>query len=531
MLNARHKSKRSLSWSQVTAPLGRPGARSENSVSDDTAVNDRSYTLAQTDKHGLLDTSVALSNTAIKGLHTLTRKEMNSHLFGYERNVKDAFDEVKQTLNEVAKLQIETDYEIKAKTHIRKKLGIEIPELLLAESWSDKPDIYTRKLYAWCLFEVYQRYCNSFMGDFPSTMGVKEFQTFIQDCGFHTVDVSPCADGRLAHVISYVLRLPYRAVRRKSYAGAMFDVEDSLDKWVETELKRFREGFPNTSDAQTRYLKAVIYHFSSLYPDKEGCAAHGSNAELAAQAGKERLHSFKQAVENTYCCGASIDQLLIGLDTDNDIIRIHVPNERGEISLTRYIDASEIYNATRDMQEDDARTWIMDFVEGENPLMSEGLAKFISILLINNISQIDYVRTYHDAQYKDIGHAERFIGVGKGFEEVQLRNLTFFSYLKTVEESANDLDVGIKIFTGLNIKKGLPIPVVIRFDYHGNVPGSRERAIEHCYRVNDALNTRYEELSSQGLLHTLMVIKDVNRITPIEKLGCSIVNQATQEAH
>jgi hypothetical protein len=33
-----------------------------------------------------------------------------------------------------------------------------------------------------------------------------------------------------------------RPVRRKSYAGALFDVEDTVAKWVEVELRRFREG-------------------------------------------------------------------------------------------------------------------------------------------------------------------------------------------------------------------------------------------------------------------------------------------------
>jgi len=518
MLNARHKTKRSLSWGQAIAPLGRPGARVESRVSEDTSVSSYGGTFIHRD-------------TASRGLHPLTSKEMNLQLNSYERNVKSEFDRIKQAIEEVSKSQNETGYKHILKDYIRNNIGIEIPEAIMTDSINDMSEVYTRKVYAWCLFEVYQHYCDSFMANFPLAMGVDNFQSFIQECGFHTVDVSPCADGRLAHVISYVLRLPYRSVRRKSYAGAMFDVEDTLDKWVETELKRFREGFPNTSDAQTRYLKAVVYHFSSLYPDKEGCAAHGSNAALAAESGKQRLDSFKQAVENTYCCGASIDQLLIGLDTDNDTIRIHVPNEHGEINLNRYIDASEMYEATFAMTENEARNWVMKFVDGESPQMSEGFAKLIGLLLVNNISQIDYVRTYHGDHYEDIGHAERFIGVGKGFEEVQLRNLTFFSYLRTVEESANDLDVGVKIFTGLNINKGLPVPIVIRFDYHGNVPGSRERAIEHCHRVNDALSTRYKELTTQGFLYTLMIIKDVNKITSVEKLGSSVINQSTQEAH
>jgi carboxysome shell carbonic anhydrase len=311
----------------------------------------------------------------------------------------------------------------------------------------------------------------------------------------------------------------------------MFDIEDSLDKWVETEMIRFREGGAVNSALPTRYLKAVVYHFSSRDPDNEGCAAHGSDAELAAQSGRERLKAFKQAVENTYCCGASIENLLIGLDTDTDVIRVHVPDENGDIDTDSYIDAREIYFATQAMQKELAQQWIIDLVEGANPSMHEGMVKLIACLLTNNISQIDYVQTFYGGCYEDIGHAERFIGAGIGFEEVQLRNLTYFAYLNTVEEAANDLDIGIKIFTKLNILRGLPVPVIVRYDYHGNVPGARERAVEHCNRVSGALRSRYPELHEKGLLHTLIVIKDVNTPDSIELLDCSISTQATQEAH
>jgi hypothetical protein len=101
-------------------------------------------------------------------------------------------------------------------------------------------------------------------------------------------------------------------------------------------------------------------------------------------------------------------------------------------------------------------------------------------LIENNLSQIDYVRAFTPAATPDIGHAERFIGAGIGFEEIQLRNLTYFAYLDTVEEGAADLDVGIKIFTGLNVSRSLPVPIVVRYDYHGSVPGparSRRRPL------------------------------------------------------
>ena len=75
------------------------------------------------------------------------------------------------------------------------------------------------------------------------------------------------------------------------------------------------------------------------------------------------------------------------------------------------------------------------------------MVSFISRLIANNFSQIDYVIQRHGGTYPDAGHAERFIGVGIGFKEVHLRNLTYFAHLDTVEEGAPDF---IKTVTSLN---------------------------------------------------------------------------------
>jgi carboxysome shell carbonic anhydrase len=312
----------------------------------------------------------------------------------------------------------------------------------------------------------------------------------------------------------------------------MFDIDDSLGKWVETELVRYREGMPNTADEPTRYLKAVVYHHSSVDPAHEGCAAHGSDTRKAAQGGLDRLTGFQQAVQNTHCCGASIDCLLIGMDTDTDAIRIHMPDASGGIDLENYIDSLEVYDATVGMSASQAGQWIAGHVrERGSEALGDGMARFIDHLLTNNLSQVDYVRSYYGGHYSDIGHAERFIGAGIGFEEVQLRNLTFFAYMNTVEEAARDLDVGIMIFTGLNVSHGLPVPIVVRFDFHGKVPGARERAEEHCHRVADALHERYRELSDRGLLHTLQVVRDVSAAERIEILDCSVKTGAEAGAH
>jgi hypothetical protein len=150
------------------------------------------------------------------------------------------------------------------------------------------------------------------------------------------------------------------------------------------------------------------------------------------------------------------------------------------------------------------------------------MVRLISRLLENNIAQIDYVRQYQGGHYGDAGHAERFIGVGIGFKEVHLRNLTYFAYMDTVEEGAADLDVGVKIFKGLNVSRGLPIPVVIRFDYSGTVPGARDRAVRSAWRVMEAMRSRYADLVAEGLLHVLLTVHDQDRQAPAEAVGSTI---------
>jgi carboxysome shell carbonic anhydrase len=303
----------------------------------------------------------------------------------------------------------------------------------------------------------------------------------------------------------------------------MFDVENTVNRWVKTEHRRYREGVPNPAHADTRYLKVVLYHFSSLDPSHEGCAAHGSQDGLAARCGRQRLLDFQTAIENSFCCGASVDLLLLGLDTDTDALRVHVPGRDGQTNLDSWLDARDVHEATRALSAAEGCQRISSLVEQAAPSAPDpGMVRLITRLLINNLSQIDYVRQFHGGHYADAGHAERFIGVGIGFKEIHLRNLTYFAYMDTVEEGAPDLDVGIKIFKGLNVSRGLPIPVVVRFDYHGQVPGARERAVRHGQRVQAAIESRYADLHQQGLIHVLLTVRDQDRHVPAEAVGSTI---------
>lgn len=482
-----------------------------------------------------LPQSKQIPNTGVPsgGLHPLTRREENRLLFEYENRSKKAFDRVEPVLKRIAQHQHDSDFVSVAQRIASDELGFELPEEMISNTWI--APLNMRALYAWCVFKTFQHYADEFYTERPLRKDEVEYQKFLEECGFHIMDVSPCADGRLAHIIRYVLRLPHDVVRRRSYAGAMFDVEDSLQKWIEIEFSRQREAKPNAIDEPTRYLKTAVYHYSQSKPDSEGCAAHGSDSVKAAEEALSRLLDFQQAVENSFCCGASIDLLLIGIDTDSDAIRVHIPDARGYVDVEHYIDAREVYEATLYGVQQNGEAVIRDLVkqlaEAQDIDVFPGMVKLIARLLLNNISQIDYVKNYFRGCYEDIGHYERFIGMGVGFEEVQLRNLTYFAYLKTVEEGARDVDVGMKIFTGLNINRGLPAPVVIRYDYHGNVPGSRERAIAHCERLQDAMLGRFPDAANEGLLHTVLVVRNVSTDESIEIVGGTLESKKSGSSH
>jgi carboxysome shell carbonic anhydrase len=464
--------------------------------------------------------------TTTSSLHPLSNGEANATLRAYEDAILGGFDRIVPVLKRLSALQHEDNFVALAQQLAKAELGYELPRPVLENAWTSQLDM--RTLFAWCVFEAYEQTSIQFFEADPlagqdGSAAAEAFDAFLLECGFHLLDITPCADGRLAHAIAYALRLPFSSVRRRSHAGAMFDVENTVDRWVKTEHRRYREGIPNPAHSDTRYLKAVVYHFSSKDPCHEGCAAHGSDDKAAAAQGLQRLKDFQQAVENSFCCGASVDLLLLGMDTDTDAIRVHVPGRDGRTDLDSWLDARDVYDATQALRPEDARSQIEAMVEASAASTPDpGMVKLVARLIEHNLSQIDYVRQYHAGSYADFGHAERFIGVGIGFKEIHLRNLTYFAYMDTVEEGAPDLDVGVKIFKGLNGSRGLPIPVVLRFDYHGAVPGARERAIQHCERVKSAIESRYSDLCHQGLLHTLLTVRDRDRHVPAETVSSSI---------
>ncbi len=459
--------------------------------------------------------------------HPLADLEANARLGQYEDGIRELFDQIVPVLKEIAGYLPGPDFPRQAQELFRRRLGFLLPEGPLENAWVRGLDAGT--LYASAIFSALGVSVGKFAARIQAEQSAGDsLDALLVECGFHAVNISACADGRLKGLFPYVLRLPEsRLLRSSAYAGTLFDVDADVQDWQATELRRFREGYPTTADAPTRYLKVAVYHRSSLDPNHEGCAAHGSNEKVAVEAALERLEQFRSAIENAFCCGASTDILLIGVDTDTDAIRIHVPDAKGQMSPFRYVDNADLYGKTVGMDADHARLSVYEAIrqtsevsgwgQGEG-LPHDGMRRLIATLLISNLGQIEYVAERYGGWYPDRGHGERFVSVGDGFQEIQVRNLAYFARLDTVEEGAADLDVGVKIFRHLNVERGLPIPMAVHYRFRSQIPGDRDRVVKKLNRVAQAVRLRYADLDRRGLLVLHGSIQDWPMGSPLEEV-------------
>ncbi|MHB1608614.1 MAG: carboxysome shell carbonic anhydrase [Acidiferrobacter thiooxydans] len=460
--------------------------------------------------------------------HALVDRVENARLFGCEQETKARFDGIVPALQEIAALGRGTEFAGRAQTVARERLGFELPMSVLDRAWVRGADMGS--LYAHAVFQALSLAVARFSDQIREELAAGQgWDGLLVDCGFHAMNVSACADGRLKGLFPYILRMPASAlVRSSAFAGTLFDVEEDVRHWEHSELRRFRDGFPTTADAQTRYLKVAVYHTSSLDPAHEGCAAHGSSERAATEAALERLNEFRAAIENEFCCGAGTDLLLIGVDTDTDAIRIHIPDAKGDLSAYRSIDNAELYRRTLELDADRARLAVYEAIEAASAtdgwgkgegMPHDGMRRLIATLLVNNMSQIEYVAEYHGGWYGDNGHGERFVSVGDGFPAVQVRNIAYYARIDTVEEGVADLDVGVKIFRHLNVERGLPIPVALHYHFDGRVPGSRRRVEGKIQRVAEAIRARYGRLAEDGLLHLHGSIQDLEPGSALEEVA------------
>ncbi|HOI66689.1 MAG TPA: carboxysome shell carbonic anhydrase [Thiomonas arsenitoxydans] len=447
--------------------------------------------------------------------HALVDSELNCRLSDYERIVRGRFSGIVDVLKEISALQHERDFAERAQRLAQERLGYALPQQLLDDAWVSGLDM--KALHTHCIFQSFKVCVDRTDADQSLWLNRMALTPeFLAACGYHTVDVTPCADGRLQGLLPFVFRMaPNRNVYLKAYAGAMFDVEADMVDWGHREIERLSGGIPG-GESQN-YLKIAVYHFSSSHSHEQGCAFHASNDKQAVESAKQRLDELRIAIERTYGVGAAPDILLVGLDTDVDALRIHLPDADGDVNPYRYVDTAELYRETVGLTAQAARAHIAQRVdEAQNMdgwaqgrgVMIPGMRQLVLALAEANLSQIEYVIHHHQGRYTVLGHDEEFICAGEATQYVQMRNKYYFAHLDTVEEGAADVDVGIKIFTGLNVRHGLSVPVLVHFYYSSRVPGSRERALNRAKQVKAAIEARYPALVARELLTCRMALSD-----------------------
>ncbi|MFP5373150.1 MAG: carboxysome shell carbonic anhydrase, partial [Actinomycetes bacterium] len=275
------------------------------------------------------------------GGHPLAEPALSAALRQRAEEIAAAFARIEPVLRRLAPRQFDDGFPQQAHRELADSLGVDIPAAELESSWSTPLDL--GRVHARCVLGTFGNLVErEFDRNLARLLDEGESnEVLIRRFGFHAVDITACADGRLAGAVDFILRVPPAVVAwRDAYAGAMFDVEGALHRWEAVELRRWREGRPNDASEPTRYLKIGLYHFSSVDPHHQGCAAFGSDEERAARGLLARLQEFAGAVESTQCCEAKVDTLLVGVDTDTDAIRVHVPDAAGATDVDRFVSSA-----------------------------------------------------------------------------------------------------------------------------------------------------------------------------------------------
>jgi carboxysome shell carbonic anhydrase len=431
------------------------------------------------------------------GGHPLAEPALSAALKQRAEEIAAAFARIESVLRRLAPRQFDDGFPEQAHRELASSLGVDIPAAELHSSWSTPLDL--GRVHARCVLGTFR---NLVEREYDRNLARlldegESAEVLIRRFGFHAVDITSCSDGRLGGAVDFILRVPPAVVVwHDAYAGAMFDVEDALHRWEAVELRRWREGWPNDASEPTRYLKIGLYHFSSVDPRHQGCAAHGSDEVRAATALLGRLQEFEGAVESTQCCAASVATLLVGVDTDTDAIRVHVPDAAGKTDVNRFVSSATLYEDTASLEREAAKEFIRHAVADGTGVdaadaATEGMRWLCGYLLKNNIGQVDAVRGWNGGGYVDSGHTEQLLVAGDAIDDVQLRNLAFQAQMRTLEEGAVDLDVGIGILRRTNAPHGLAVPVLVHVDYDERIPGARASAQARARRLAAAIETRY----------------------------------------
>lgn len=432
--------------------------------------------------------------SASGGHHPLADPSVDAHLIEREREIEGGFASLLEVLQRLAPQQFSDGFPAMAVNELA-AIGVRAETAWFEAAWNRPLEMGT--IYAHCASRLFSRMVQTGSDAVHHASDGEPASDLIRRWGFHAVNITPCADARLSGLLGAVLRVPLSVVTaRRSYAGAMFPVASALRDWESVELSRYRTATPNAADEDTRYLKIGVYHFSSLDPLHHGCSGHGSNDAKAISALMQRLEEFQGAVQSRHGAGDKVATLLIGLNTDTDAIRVHVPDASGAMTAERYVDAAKLHGETKDMTREAAKEYVRQAVAaviGVHPddEPTQGMRWFCAYLLKNNLAQVEAVLHRYGGPYPEMRNAAKLIVIGDPVDDAQLRNLAFQAQMDSVEEGGADLDVGVKILGGLMWEQGLAAPVLVHKSFSPELPGDEAVARQAAIRMANAVETRF----------------------------------------
>jgi len=173
------------------------------------------------------------------GGHPLAEPALSAALKQRSEEIAAAFARVEPILRRLAPRQFDDGFSEQAHRELADSLGVDIPATELESCWSTPLDL--GRIHARCVLGTFRNLVErEFDRNIVRLLDEGESaEVLIQRFGFHAVDITSCADGRLGGAVDYILRVPPAVVVwHDSYAGAMFDVEDALHRWEAVELRR-----------------------------------------------------------------------------------------------------------------------------------------------------------------------------------------------------------------------------------------------------------------------------------------------------
>jgi carboxysome shell carbonic anhydrase len=454
-------------------------------------------------------------------MHPLADSALERTLTERRARVERAFADIEPAIERLAHEAIHERGHGKAFEAIASRWGVDLGS---SASGGELPAFHWARplpwgeVYAHCVLATFAQLAR----ELKSPAGLADVdgepvEAVVQRFGFHAIDITPCADGRLAGLTEHILRIPPSVITaRRSYAGAMFDVDEAIAAFRAVEVERLRQALAaGGTPPDTRFLKIGVYHVSGSQSRHEGCAAHGSDDHRAMTALLERLEALKGAIEALHDTAIAI--LLVGVDTDDDSIRVHVPDAHGTISIDRFVSSADLRHLTRALPREAAKLLIRDRVAAcagtsADDRATEGMRWLCGYLLKNNIGQIEAVHHTFGGRYPDLGHAERLIVAGDPIDEVQLRNLAFQTQFSTLEEGARDIEVGLSLLGHTHAPRGLAVPVLATARFDARLPGARERAAERARRHAAAIEARHASLPARPLVVRAATVDGEGRI-------------------